>query len=121
MTAFMMALIHLVGILGFTYLNQPFYLLPGVVLISYQIYQYIKVGVLILSPYWELELDYDIETPLHHKMVYHISAALLIYTVWQFGYAFWAGIASLYTFTVITSMVLTWYDGDGEEEEENDK
>lgn len=110
--------VHVAGALVFHYTGNYIALLPGAIVTSYAMYNFIKVSALTYSPAWEIELEYDEYDDIDIKILSLIASAITIYLMYTQGYELWAGAAAMFKLIVGWSYVLTYISFGGGDEEE---
>jgi len=111
----LMACVHLIGILGFQYTESFYFLIPGVGLILYSMWSFMKAVATILSP-GDVEIEFD-DDPFIYKVSLQVGVLLTAYITYTLGYEFFAGAATLLASTTILAAVYTWayfYDEENE-------
>lgn len=112
---------HLVGVFLYQNFGDPQFLYINLLTIGYALYQFIRVGVLVLSPNWDVELAYATHIPYRWKLLHNAVQGVSIYMFYVVGWDFIAGFATLYL-TIITIAIMitvlnvdmTEFDGDDE-------
>jgi len=101
-------LTHIVGGASYHYSGgNEYFLIPGVLLILYNMYNYTKVSVLVLSPHWNIELEYDEESTWKEKFLVQSSSIITLAYIYKAGYMFAAGLMSFYAIVVLLSLIIT--------------
>lgn len=111
-TTYMYIATHLVGAFGYTYFNIPEAIYFNIAIMIYYLYQYTKVGILTLSPEWDVELSYAEHIPLSWKLMHNCVIALSVLMIYHAGYELFAGVCLLYLiittgahFTVLMAII----------------
>lgn len=98
---------HLVGILAFQQTQDSMYLYLNLAVMAYALFQFIKVGVLVLSPNWEVELSYAEHIPYNWKLLHNATQGFSIYMFYVVGWELIAGFSALYFLITTLSILIT--------------
>jgi hypothetical protein len=109
--------VHIAGAVTFHYIGNWYALLPGALVTTYAMYNFVKVSALTYSPAWEIELEYDDYDDIDIKILSLFASAITIYLMYTNGFALWAGAAAMFKLIVGWSYVLTYISFGGEDEE----
>ena len=110
---------HILGGLGYHFSNgNEYFLIPGALLILYNMYNFSKVCVLVLSPNWNIELAYDEESTWKEKFLVQGSAVITLAYIYKAGYIYSEGLMSFYTIIVLAALFITVTDMDMSEGED---
>ena len=120
MHIYYISLVHIIGGTLYHYFNIEYALIPGLLFMAWNIYNYLKVSSLVLSPLWNVELEYDLESTLMEKVVLQGSSIITVALIYQAGYEYLSGMLSLYVITVLCSLALTGLDYDATEGEDDE-
>jgi len=101
-------LTHIIGGTGYFYTHgNEYFLIPGAILIFYNMYQFGKISALILSPNWTIELAFDEESTWREKLLVQGSALITLAYLYKAGYFFMVGFMSFYSIIVFTALLIT--------------
>lgn len=98
---------HIVGILAFQQTEDSMYLYLNLAVMAYALFQFIKVGVLVLSPNWEVELSYAEHIPYSWKFLHNATQGFSIYMFYVVGWELIAGFSALYFLITTLSILIT--------------
>tara|TARA_B110000977_G_C10711680_1_gene351529 strand:+ start:220 stop:588 length:369 start_codon:yes stop_codon:yes gene_type:complete len=112
---------HVAGILLYQNTGDQTYLTLNLAVIAYALFQFIKVGVLVLSPNWDVELAYAEHIPYHWKLLHNACQGFTIYIFWTVGWDLIAGFSALYLLITTLAILITitnvnLADTDGDDE-----
>ena len=106
------SLLHLASISMYSYLQDERYLVIAAAMLVWSLFNFIKVGALVLSPQFEISLDLNEDIPLSYKYLLICASALSAYAIWSIGYSFFAGFSAVYIITVFVSLTIQLFDID---------
>jgi len=113
---------HLIGTIAFQNTGDTTFLYLNLAVMSYALFQFIKVCVLVLSPNWDVELAYATEIPYSWKLLHNATQLLSVYMFYTVGWEFIAGFSALYFLVTTLSILITISDidlsGDSDGEDE---
>jgi len=107
-------LTHVVFALGFQYTGNIYFLIPGSLVLVYQMWSFTKVAALVLSPDWIIEVEYS-DTSFGEKMLLQLASILTMYFLYIEGYQLFVGATAFLSFITIVSALLTVLGVDMEE------
>jgi len=112
---------HLIGSMAYQYTGNEQFLYLNIATLAYALYQFIKVGTLVLSPNWEVELSYAEHIPSHWKLLHNSVQGLSLFMLYSAGWVFLTGFGTLYLTITTLAIIITVLDidiagSDGEDE-----
>lgn len=112
--------LHLGSITAYFQTNDERYMILAAAMLLYTLFNFIKVGALVLSPQFEIHLDLNEDIPLSYKWLLLSASALSTYILWSVGYSFLSGLSAVYIITVGVSLTIQLFEIDmttGEDDE----
>lgn len=118
MLIYLLLTVQLGGSIAYTYTGNEYVLIPGAVFIIYNMWNFIKINSLVLSPAWDVELDVHESTPIREKTLLQIANLLTLYLIYEAGYGIFSGAAGLVSICFLGSFLTTLLAGSSDEEDE---
>ncbi len=98
---------HLIGAFAYHQTGDGTFLYINIATMGYALFQFIKVGVLVLSPNWEVELSYAEHIPWNWKLLHNSVQALSLIVLYIDGWVFLSGFGALYLLITTISILIT--------------
>ena len=109
---------HLAGAIAFQFTGIWEFLLIGSAITIINLWNFVKISTVVLSPLWDVELEWNVEEPLSAKCLFQLSNAITLYLMYMQGFEFFVGAAALVALPSVLTLILVAYYGIPEGEDE---
>lgn len=109
---------HLAGAIAFQFTGIWEFLIIGSTITIVNLWNFVKISTVVLSPLWDVELEWNVEEPLSAKCLFQLANAITLYLMYMQGFEFFVGAAALVALPSVLTLILVAYYGIPEGEDE---